>query len=452
MTEVSIDSETWAVTRDDVGKVTTYVHVQTLFGSRDNGVHAVRQQATAKRTYPLRRLYTCTAGLEREQAVFVTLAESTVDGYKEGEFPRILAAGDGWFVLDAHPDTTLTNLYGALEGQMPLDTVMKIGRQGRRLLRKVHACGYVIRNLSLDSFTYRNGRLQLVDVSMAKSVVAGKQSRRRLNGGWLNQFSSARAHCMEPNEEDDFAALQNILAFLQVGAYARAKAPPAPAWTQTDTLLTPLSIDTYGVNVYMAVGARGQHRRMLLGNYHRLAAVFSALHALDSRAFPAVLDDNILDCPPGRTLTQLYAMCGGDVPMKLIRSVAAQAKSMLRTIHRGGWVLRNISADSFVLHNNRLYLVDVFTARKAKAGGIRKSTPWVNLYSSPAVKAGATPIAKDDNFAFNSVLVYLQGGQKIVEDTQREDLCMLVSMLVVFFAWALASACLVIRIPARTLL
>jgi hypothetical protein len=257
---------------------------------------------------------------------------------------------------------------------------------------------------------------------------------------------------MEPNEDDDFAALHNILTYLKVGAYTRAKAAPLPAWTQTDTLLTPLSIDTYGVEVYLAVGARGQHRRMLLGNYRRVASVFAAFHALDSHAFPAVLDDNVLDCPPGRTLTQLYAMCGGNVPTKLLRSVALQGKCMLRAIHRGGWVLRNVSADSFVLHDKRLYLVDVFTARKAKAGGVRKSTPWVNLYSSEAVKAGATPMAKDDRIAFKNVLVYLQGGEQVVQDTQRDDMCLLIGMMAVFFVWALASACLIIRVPVRTLL
>lgn len=449
MTEVCLAPDTCSWTSAN-GKV-TYAHVYTLQGSKLNGVHAVRQEATAKRVFPLRRMYTGPAGLQREEAVFTALAESHVDGYKKGEFPKVLAAGDGWFVLDVHPDTDLMDLHRSFNGHMPMNLVIKIGKQARRLLRKVHACGYIIRSLALDSFVYRDGLLHLVDVSLAKSIGSGRP-RKRLNGAWLNKFSSARAHCMEPNAEDDFASLENMLVFLQEGATLRTTAPPLPAWTQTDTLLTPVGIDTYGVNVYMAVGLRGQHRRMLLGNYHRLAHVFSAFHALDSRAFPAVLDGNILDCPPGRTLGELYAACGGHVPWKLVRSLALQGKSMLRTIRRGGWVLRNISADSFVIHGRRLYLVNVFTARETKTGGPRKATPWVNVYSSAAVQGGATPTAEDDWIAFNNVLAFLQGGQQAVKNTQREDLCMLFSMLFVFFSWALASAFLVIRIPARTML
>ena len=393
------------VTHD--GTVLTY-DITTLAGNLANGVHAARRVASSRRTpFPIRRLYTSTN--PNEERAFESLSWSAVDGYKAGEFPAVLASGPGWFVLDAPPGTTLTQLWSKCGGHMPKTLVARIGRQGRRLLRKTHVAGFLIRNLSMESFVYRQGRLYLVDLFMHKMLAATLRPRPpRENGAWVNAFSSVHAQHHHPNVEDDFIALANILALLRVGSTPSARAPPQ-VWRQEYLLLSA----TYGVDVAAVSGPKGMRRRMFLGPASSVLATFRALHDADAALFPPVTPDGILTCPIGRTLEEARARHVST------HGLQVQGLVLLAGVHATGRVLRNVSTTSFALHDGRLYLVDVSMAKKvrgkdaAKACRLPTACPWVNCFSTERVRQGHAPLYEDDYAAFRSVIRYVAEEEKV---------------------------------------
>ena len=396
------DDTRWSMVSHD-GRAVQYDVLRTLAGTRANGVHAVRQvHASRKRLHPVRRMYTSTSATE--EAAFRVLSVAHLDGYKEGEFPRVLDGGAGWFVLNAPPGTTLSELWERCGGHMPAALISHIGRQGRRLIRKTHAVGYLIRNLSLESFVYHGNRLALVDMFMHKLIRRNK-GRARQDGSWVNAFSSAHAQYYEPNAEDDLAAFAAILATLRVGAVSTPPKSQAP-WRQERVLAHATA--EWGVTVHAAVGPGGARRRMYTGpGAERALATLRALHDVDPDLFPPVVAGCVLDCPIGHTLEEVRGT-GAAIP-------AMQGVVLLARVHAAGYVLRNVSAASFALHNGRLYLVDVATAKLvqtrdvAKARRLTAALPWINAFSTERVQAGYGPSSQDDAAAFRAVIKYASG-------------------------------------------
>jgi hypothetical protein len=393
----------WSMLTAD-GRTVQYDFLRTLAGTRANGVHAVRQvHASRKRLHPVRRLYTSTSATE--EAAFQALATSAVDGYRVGEFARVLDSGPGWFVLDAPPGTTLSELWDKCGGHMPAALIGRIGRQGRRLIRKTHAVGYLIRNLSLESFVYRGNRLALVDLFMHK-LIRNSRDRARYGGGWVNDFSSPHAMHYEPNAADDYVAFENMLAALRVGATPTPPKAPTP-WRQERLLVHPTT--EWSVTVHAAVGPGGARRRMYTGpGAERALDTLRTLHDADPDLFPPVVAGCILDCPIGHTLEEARA-AGAAIPVM-------QGVVLLARVHAAGYVLRNVSATSYALHNGRLYLVDVSTAKLACARDVAKARrltattlPWINAFSTQRVREGYGPSAQDDLAAFRAVMKYAGG-------------------------------------------
>lgn len=116
-----------------------------------------------------------------------------------------------------------------------------------------------------------------------------------------------------------------------------------------------------------------------------------------------------------KTLDCILHQNGGSIPMDLLCNIARQCFRILGAVHARGYAIRNIKPDTFVLHNETVYLANVSLAKRVIVAGkhvsCRQRSKVIQhpAFASLSVHSGFAPMRKDDIEAMVYVLIYLSG-------------------------------------------
>jgi hypothetical protein len=139
--------------------------------------------------------------------------------------------------------------------------------------------------------------------------------------------------------------------------------------------------------------------------------------------------------PIGKTLGELKAKCGGTIPPRLIREIAAAGFRILKQVHDSGIALRNINLDTFCYHpSDGLFLVDASyykrvirrdsSKRRWQRGYFgkhivkRRRDLHMAMFKTKGVWLKQELVRRDDFEAFLHLLYFLAYDERL--DTSRE--------------------------------